>query len=429
MNPSYTMNEKITIQDLANLLAEKHGIQKKEAELFIKGMFDLVEEALATEKYVKIKGLGVFKLTEVDSRESINVNTGERIEIQGHTKISFTPDASLKELINKPFSHFETVILNEGVELEDTKEEPEAVEVAGDESETMVEVAAVEETVVIETAVVEKEESDVVTEEEIPETKVEELETIVEESEVMEEVLPVAEEETTTVTEEEPVVMEHETHHEEVEPVVEVEESDKEISDEKDDMEEGEDTEEVVVEEKVETETVAEPSVAEKEKEEVPGEEKTSKGLVFITILLVLIILGGLYWLFQSKDDKEDAPVKTEPIEVIDTVSDDKVNVGQVADTIIAENTASSSEAKKSEPIVPEEKVASLADTTAYSIIGTKTTHTLQNGETIIRVAVKYFGAKNFWPYIAKHNEKSIKNANNVPVGTKLLIPELAPKK
>ena len=114
------MNEKITLQDLINLFSEKQGMNKKDAEVFVRTMFELIEEALATEKYVKIKGFGTFKLTEVDSRESVNVNTGERIEIQGHTKISFTPDATMKDLINKPFSHFETVILNEGVELEDT---------------------------------------------------------------------------------------------------------------------------------------------------------------------------------------------------------------------------------------------------------------------------------------------------------------------
>ena len=137
------MNEKITLQDIVNLLCEKQGISPKEAETFVRAMFDLIEEALANEKYVKIKGLGTFKLTEVNSRESVHVNTGERIEIQGHSKVSFTPDTSMKELINKPFSHFETVVLNEGVELEDTiveNETPEATEI----TETVV---AIEESV------------------------------------------------------------------------------------------------------------------------------------------------------------------------------------------------------------------------------------------------------------------------------------------
>ena len=113
------MNEKITIQDLIDILAEKHSMNKKDAELFVKGVFELVEEALATEKYVKVKGLGTFKLIGVDSRESVDVNTGERIEIQGHNKVSFTPESSLKDLINKPFAHFETVIINEGVNLDE----------------------------------------------------------------------------------------------------------------------------------------------------------------------------------------------------------------------------------------------------------------------------------------------------------------------
>ena len=104
------MIEKITLQDIVNLLCEKQGTSPKEAETFVRTMFDLIEEALTNEKYVKIKGLGTFKLTEVNSRESVHVNTGERIEIQGHSKVSFTPDTSMKELINKPFSHFETVV-------------------------------------------------------------------------------------------------------------------------------------------------------------------------------------------------------------------------------------------------------------------------------------------------------------------------------
>ena len=114
------MNEKITLQDLVNLLCEKQGINPKDAELFVRSMFELIEEALAKDKYVKIKGLGTFKLTEVESRESVHINTGERIEIQGHTKISFTPDTTMKDLINKPFAHFESVVLNDGVELEET---------------------------------------------------------------------------------------------------------------------------------------------------------------------------------------------------------------------------------------------------------------------------------------------------------------------
>ena len=75
------------------------------------------------DKYVKIRGLGTFKLIDVGSRESVNVNTGERFEIQGHTKVSFTPEPALKDIINRPFSHFETVVLNDATVLEDTLQE------------------------------------------------------------------------------------------------------------------------------------------------------------------------------------------------------------------------------------------------------------------------------------------------------------------
>jgi nucleoid DNA-binding protein/nucleoid-associated protein YgaU len=113
------MGERINIQNLIDLLAAKKGLSKKDAETFLKEMFAVIEQALQTDKYVKIKGLGTFKLIEVDSRESVNVNTGARIEIQGHTKVSFAPEASIRDLINKPFAHFETVILNEGVVFDD----------------------------------------------------------------------------------------------------------------------------------------------------------------------------------------------------------------------------------------------------------------------------------------------------------------------
>ena len=90
------MNEKITLQDLINLFSEKQGMNKKDAEVFVRTMFELIEEALATEKYVKIKGFGTFKLTEVNSRESVDVNTGERIEIQGHSKVTFTAEELIR---------------------------------------------------------------------------------------------------------------------------------------------------------------------------------------------------------------------------------------------------------------------------------------------------------------------------------------------
>ena len=125
---------KVTIQEIASKLIAQNGLSKKEATLFINMMFDTIREALEREKMVKVKGLGIFKIIDVESRESVNVNTGERVLIEGHNKITFTPDALMKELVNKPFSQFETVVLNDGVDFNETKEE-EASEVEDGEND------------------------------------------------------------------------------------------------------------------------------------------------------------------------------------------------------------------------------------------------------------------------------------------------------
>ena len=112
---------KLTIQDLADVLVEKNDLSKQTAKAFVTAIFDIVQMGIRRDRLVKIKGLGTFKVVDVDARESVNVNTGERVLIDGHSKISFTPDATMKELVNKPFSGFETVVLNEGVEFDDTR--------------------------------------------------------------------------------------------------------------------------------------------------------------------------------------------------------------------------------------------------------------------------------------------------------------------
>lgn len=133
------------IKDLARFLVEKHGIKLADAELFIALMTEIINEGVHRERQVKIKGLGTFKLTSVSSRESIDVNTGERIVIEGRDKLSFAPDNAMKELVNQPFSQFETVVVNDGVELEDEyKEQVEEVAPA-EEKKEIVEEKAMEE--------------------------------------------------------------------------------------------------------------------------------------------------------------------------------------------------------------------------------------------------------------------------------------------
>ena len=217
------MNDKITIQELVEFISGNQSTSKKEIEAFAKEFFKLIEDALQTERYVKIKGFGTFKLIEVDSRESINVNTGERFEIQGHNKITFTPDATLKEVVNKPFAHFESVVLNDGVFFEEEPILDEETPVT--EEEPIIE----EEAPIIEEPIIEEEPSPIslLQEEEVPSTDVvgpdtEEENPIIEEEEpIIEEEVPVIEE---PIIEEEPSRDAIHCVREEETPIIEEEE-------------------------------------------------------------------------------------------------------------------------------------------------------------------------------------------------------------
>ena len=134
---------KLTLNNIAKVLVEKNGMEPKEAMTFTTAMFDLIHDRLNEEGIVKVKGLGTFKMIRVEARESINVRTGERVLIDSHAKITFTPDAVMKELVNKPFSQFETVVLNDDVEFTDMKSEETTDETNNSEQlETLVDVVS-----------------------------------------------------------------------------------------------------------------------------------------------------------------------------------------------------------------------------------------------------------------------------------------------
>ncbi len=391
------MNEKITLQDIINLLCAKHDMTKKDAELFVKTMFDLIEEALANEKYVKIKGFGTFKLTEVDARESVNVNTGERFEIQGHSKVTFTPDTTMKDLINKPFAHFETVVLNDGVELEGTPTEEEAT----DAPEPMVEAP-----VMVEEAPVVIEETPIV---------VEEAPIVVETPVVVEEDVETTIEEAAPEVTEEPATTEEPITEEAEEKVVAIETPVAE--------------EEVVVAPVVEEKPViAEPEPMVQATKADTKEKNINRILWGVIVVLVLIILFGAYWMFLRPSDTTEAPV---------VAPEAQEEMAPVKEHTIKQDTLFDSEPpiymqplKLTAEELKKERVPALADTLEYLINGKEPIceHTLQSGETIIRISVKYYGSKRFWPYIAKFNQDAISDPDNIPVGTVIKIPAIIPK-
>lgn len=405
------MNEKLNIQDLIDLLAEKHGMGKENADNFVKEFFLLIEESLDKDKYVKIKGLGTFKLIDVDSRESVNVNTGERFEIQGHTKVSFTPEPTLKDIINRPFSHFETVALNDNTVLDDT---PLDNENDDDEQDTPQEIINESSNEII-----------------VEETKATEEAPIVEQEQSQPEIVivPDASAEETVVTEKPEVVIEEEEEEKAVEEIVE----------------------EVV--DKVE-------EIPAQELQEVVKEEARDASTMkyFIGIVVFVVVLCGGAVAFMYYPDLLDQYIPQPPVEktevakaekdvVIDSLTT-KEMVEPVKTDTVTESLAVVSKPKEA----PKENVAQTApvkvqttpaptkvqkkpaaapfepDSVGYTIVGTETTYTIKEGETLTKVALRFYGTKALWPYIVKHNPSVIKNPDNVPFGTTIKIPKLAKK-
>lgn len=467
------MNERLTIQDLTDLLAAKHSMTKKDAEAFVKEFFLLIEQALENEKTVKIKGLGTFKLIDVDSRESVNVNTGERFQIKGHTKVSFSPDANLRDTINKPFAHFETVVLNENTILEDTPIEDTEEEEAGEEASAQTvlnEMGDNSET----TAIEENEGTDNLSEEEpiqeeqiasrpLVEESIEEL-AITEESAIVQELT-----EQTSPKEPEEIITETNIE-EKVEQLEDEEVPEEEVTiDEQQPASIEEEKEKITAEKIIEQELLkanlqpVTPIVPPAEKETIkpvqpkqisqpvskktaPVKEKSPVPYLIAVIVVVLLLCGGvilfIYYpdLFSSSSDKnalDMPPVTTQPVQpeaqLSDTIAHKDTtkiitpDVSKVATT--TQPVAKKEEAipVKAEPQTVTQQPATSAylDSASYKITGTKTKYTIKEGETLSRVSLRFYGTKAMWPYIVKHNPKVIKNPNNVPYGTTIEIPEL----
>ena len=416
------MNERLTIQDLTDLLAAKHSMTKKDAEAFVKEFFLLIEQALESENTVKIKGLGTFKLIDVDSRESVNVNTGERFQIKGHTKVSFSPDANLRETINKPFAHFETVVLNENTVLEDTPIEETEEEESGEE--------------VIPTDIPESiEPQSQPKEEEKEEMSLTEIQPIVEprsiepQSVVVEpKTVPVEKKEIITAEE----IIEQELLRANLKPESTIVRS----QEGKSEMAKGAE--------------VAQTAIQPTPQKNIPDssvKEKSPVPYLITIIILVLLLCGGvvlfIYYpdLFSSSSDKnalDMPPVTTQPVkpevQLSDTIEQDSVKdikpetpkTSITPTPVVPQKKEAVTPAKTENKVIRQQPSTSVyLDSASYKITGTKTKYTVKEGETLTRVSLRFYGTKAMWPYIVKHNPDVIKNPNNVPYGTTIKIPEL----
>lgn len=440
------MNEKLNIQNLIEMLAEKHGMDKTDAESFVKEFFQLIEESLESDKYVKIKGLGTFKLIDVDSRESVNINTGERFEIQGHTKVSFTPEPTLKDLINKPFSHFETVVLNDETVLEDTAMGDNSEE--EEKEENFVEPES--STVVVESQVVVQETAEVI-EEKTENAEQELIETVEEQViQTVEEVVEDIKEQ--PVSEEAPSVYQAESILSSEESVVSSEESNLAVAESVIPMDEP--VAEAPIEQKAQEELVPTYEVPEPPLPPVNKEDSsTMKFFIGIVVLVVLLCIGAVTFMYYpdlldrmstpSKEKVADEKVEkpAAPVVLTDSITQkDTATVVAKKDTVAEVVTPKVVEepkpvVKQETPVVaPKKETKKTAatpfepDSVNYKIVGTKTTYTIQEGETLTKVALRFYGTKALWPYIVKHNSGVIKNPDHVPYGTVIKIPELEKK-
>lgn len=339
--------EELTLQDLIDLLVKRHDMERADADAFVKLFFSLIEEGLAADRYVKIKGLGTFKLID--------------------TRITFSPDSAMKDLVNKPFSHFETVVLNDKTHFDDMPENELPI-------------------------------SDVETDESVKDASDSTSENDSDEA----------------------------TLSEEVESVLE------EVSDQS-----------VEEENPVSAKAKEGQSFVQSESEAVERRSTSSTSIpwcMVASILLVGVIAGGfMVWsMFRTASTVKMSSVEPkEPIAVIehDSVASDTLTVDSAMvskeEAVANERRQDSAKVVAINPEQEEEPKGglSLSDAVTYAIVGTRATHQLQYGETLVKLARKYYGNKKLWPYIARYNKEALADVDNIPVGTTIRIPELSEEK
>jgi nucleoid DNA-binding protein/nucleoid-associated protein YgaU len=455
---------KVLLSNLVDELATRDSVSHDVANSFMHAFIDVIEKGLQADNIVKVKGLGTFKLQEVNSRDSVDVNTGERITIKGYRKVSFTPDSAMKEFVNRPFAHFEPTELNEGFPTDMETESLDSSIVENDEADTVeeVELQTVDEPSAIaadecEEKIAEPTEESKFTEELIDSSATEYAEKSMFTDESIDERVDVPTDETLA-----------ESEHADVNVDVLSAQANE-------DEPEAEDKHTQVNEEES-------PVIQSKSREE----KKSRKGCGCLGTLLLFVVLalaaaGVVYYLWTSpvdlpKDvnytgdvkDNNDIVVRpdlggelglsheeTTDQDISYSMEDSMTLSSDNSDTIgveISQITEPANELQSqlgANEIVHEAHKANLptdepktcvvaiteslkarnvkditlVDTADYKIVGTYVSHKLKSGETIIQLAYKYYGDKRLWPYIVLHNQ--MKQYNSLAIGQIIDIPVL----
>ena len=354
------MNNRLAIQDLAGLLAEYTGKDKNSSERFLREFIAVVSEGVYTDKLVKVKGIGTFKIIPVEKRESIHVNTGERFVIPEHYKFSFLPDKELRELVNKPFSFFETTELRENVDFTD-------MDVVLDEPN-------------------------------IKETEDESIEEMIPEEKHLPEEEPVvfSEEGSAVPPEEDPVVFSEE------EPAGQPED-------------EGMDTLEPVVDERSDSSGPDSPSEEVETGPDAERKKPRTKRIAVVSMFVFLLMLFniGLYLNRAYFFKKGKEPLR------IDTVfpKGETVATEAVPDTtIVFANEDSSQTVGETTVENPEVEPEAVSPKVIARV-------KIEPGSRLTLISLKYYGSKLFWVYLYEYNRAVITDPNNVPIGTVIEVP------
>lgn len=354
------MNNRLAIQDLAGLLAEYTGKDKNSSERFLREFIAVVSEGVYTDKLVKVKGLGTFKIIPVEKRESIHVNTGERFVIPEHYKFSFLPDKELRELVNKPFSFFETTELRENVDFTD-------MDVVLDEPD-------------------------------IKETEDESIEEMIPEEKHLPEEEPVvfSEEGSAVPPEEDPVVFSEE------EPAGQPED-------------EGMNTLEPVVDERSDSSGPDSPSEEVETGLDAERKKPRTKRIAVVSMFVFLLMLFniGLYLNRTYFFEKEKESLR------IDTVfpKGETVATEAVPDTtIVFANEDSSQTVGETTVENPEVEPEAVSPKIIARV-------KIEPGSRLTLISLKYYGSKLFWVYLYEYNRAVITDPNNVPIGTVIEVP------
>lgn len=414
------MNNRLSIQDLALILSEQTGKSTEEALRFLQEFIAVVSKGVYNDKLVKVKGLGTFKIIRVEERASVSVNSGERFVIPSHYKFTFTPDKELKELVNKPFSLFDTVELNEEVDFSDVDVSAEtsgAEEAADDSSEEILPDGIPEQAIEAP---------------QTPEPEVKPEPAVEEEAAPQEEAK--AEPESETETTPEPEV--------EAEPELKAEAETtpkEEVKAEPEPEAETETTPEPEVEAEPEPKAEAKTTPQEEAKAEPKPAEpvssvsgykeyrrkrrrSASRKLLFpIACLFVVIVLGVVYivclsgrttvnknWeppMAEVGNPTPEAGMNSVPADSTGVTPSDSASLA--ADSVVAEP-----------PVVEENQPEETPKSDILALV------TIKAGDRLASFAKQYYGHKFFWVYIYQYNQDIISDPNNIPIGTELRIPD-----